>query len=206
MNDRRDGVEEGERVLARQLGDRFGERRRGERAGRDDDAVPIRRRQCRDLLAVDFDQRMGGERSGDGGGEAFAIDRQRSAGRHLIGVGRAHDQRAEPAHLLMQQTDGVVLLVVGAERVRADELGERRGLVGRGGAHGPHLVQHDRNAARGDLPSGLAAGKPAADDVDRWNARVSHGTKLFVAAMRRQCPTFIRTLRVPAVIPHSQSR
>ena len=45
MHDRRDGVEEGERVLAGQLADRLGERGRGERPGGDDDAVPIRRRQ-----------------------------------------------------------------------------------------------------------------------------------------------------------------
>ena len=71
------------------------------------------------------------ERGGDRAGEAVAIDRQRAAGGHLVGIRRAHDQRAEPAHLRMQQADGVVLVVVGAERVRADELGERGGLVGR---------------------------------------------------------------------------
>ena len=95
------------------------------------------------------------ERCGDGGGKAVAIDRERAAGRDLIGVGRAHDQRAEPAHLLVQKADGVVFLVVGAERIGADELGERVGLVGGGRADWPHFVQHHRHAARGDLPGGL---------------------------------------------------
>ena len=42
MHDRRDRVEEGERVLAAEAADGVGKRRRGERAGRDDDVVPIR--------------------------------------------------------------------------------------------------------------------------------------------------------------------
>ena len=65
-------------------------------------------------------------------GKAVAVDRERAAGRHLVGVGGAHDQRAEPAHLLVQQADGVVLRVVGAERVGADQFGIAVGLV-RGG-------------------------------------------------------------------------
>ena len=59
MHDRRDGVEEGERVLAGERADRVRERGRGERAGRDDDAVPVVGRQ-RDLVAPDLDQRMRG--------------------------------------------------------------------------------------------------------------------------------------------------
>ena len=64
----------------------------------------------RDFAALERDQRMGGQRRRDRRGKAVAVDRQRAAGRHLIGVGGAHDQRAEPAHLLMQQADGVVVL------------------------------------------------------------------------------------------------
>ena len=113
-----------------------------------------------------LDQRMARERRGDGLRKAVAVDGERAAGRHLVGVGRAHHQRAEPPHLLVQQADRVVLAVIGAERVRADELGEAVGLVDRGRAPGPHLVQHDGHAAGGDLPSGLAPGKAAADDMD----------------------------------------
>ena len=47
-----------------------------------------------DFLAADVDERLAFERRGDGGGKAVAVDRERAAGRHLIGVGRAHDQRA----------------------------------------------------------------------------------------------------------------
>ena len=124
MHDRRDGVEEGERVLAGQRADRGGESGRGERAGGDDDAVPVRPAARATSPRVERDQRMRRQRRRDGGGKAVAVDRQRAAGRHLVGVGRAHDQRAEPAHLRVQQADGVVLPVVGAERVRADQLGE----------------------------------------------------------------------------------
>ena len=176
VDDRRDGIEEGERVRARELRDGLGERRRGEGAGGDDDVVPLRGRQCRHLLAADVDQRMGGKLRGHGRRETLAVDRERAAGRHLVGVGRAQDQRAEPAHLLVQETNGIVLLVVGAERVRADELCQRRGLVGGGGTLRAHLVEDDRDAARRDLPSGLGAGEPAADDVRWLEALVSHGT------------------------------
>ena len=178
VNDRGDGVEEGERVLAGELGDRFGKRRRGQGSGGDDDAVPIGRRQACDLLAADVDQRMGGKRRGHGRREALAIDRQCASCRDLIDVGRAHDQRAEAAHFLMQEADGVVFLVVGAEGVRADELRERGGLVGRGRAQRTHLVEHDRDAARGDLPSRLGSGKPAADDVHCAQTVFGHGARL----------------------------
>ena len=77
-------------------------------------------------VAVDLDQRMVVQRLGDGGGKAVAVDRERAAGRHLVGVGRAHDQRAQPAHFGVQQADGVVGGIVGAERVGADQFGEAR--------------------------------------------------------------------------------
>ena len=63
MHDRRDGVEEGELGLAGELLDGGGQRRRGERAGGDDDAVPVGRRQAGDLAALDGDQRVRGERA-----------------------------------------------------------------------------------------------------------------------------------------------
>ena len=166
MHDRRDGVEEGERVFAGQRADRGGERRRGQRTGGDDDVVPVVGRQAGDFAALDAnaaDRRASA--ASTAGGKAVAVDRQRAAGRHLVGVGRAHDQRAERAHLAVQQADRVVLGVVGAERVGADEFGEALGLVRGGGARRAHLVQHDRDAGVGDLPGGLAAGEAAADDV-----------------------------------------
>ena len=81
--------------------------------------------------------------------EAFAIDGERRAGRHAVRIGRAHDERAEPPHLLLEQADGVIELVA-AQRVGADQLGELIGLVDGRGAYRPHLVQDDaaRRATR----------------------------------------------------------
>ena len=104
---------------------------------------PVRRRQAGDFGAVDLDQRMVVQRLGDGGRKAVAIDRQRAAGGHLVGVGRAHDQRAQPAHFGVQQADRVVGGVVGAERIGADQFGEAIGAVGLGHPCRAHLVQHD---------------------------------------------------------------
>src|SRR6266446_5832069 len=56
--------------------------------------------------------------------------------------------------------------------------GEVSGPVGRGRAQRTHLVEHDRHAARGDLPSRLGSGKPAADDVHWVQTVFGHGTRL----------------------------
>ena len=111
--------------------------------------------------AVDLDQGMVVQRLGDGCGKPVAVDRQRAAGRHLVGVGRAHDQRSQPAHLGMQQADRVVGGVVGAERIGADEFGQAVGAVRLGHPHRAHLVQDDADAGIGDLPGGFRAGEAA---------------------------------------------
>ena len=49
--------------------------------------------------------------------------------------------------------------------------------MSRGHALGPHLVQHDGNAARGDLPSCLRSGEAAADHMHCSKA-LRHGPKL----------------------------
>ena len=179
VDDRRDGVEEGERRLARQLEDRLGERGRGEGAGGDDHGGPFLRRQAGDLAALDGDERMRFERRRDRVGEAVAVDGQRAAGRHLIGVAFGHDQRAQRAHLLMQQADRVGFGIVRAEGVGADELGKAFGLVGVGAANRAHLVQHDRNAGLGDLPGGFGAGEAAADDMDGFDCAHGHSPERF---------------------------
>ena len=74
-------------------------------------------------------QRLRRQRLGDRGREAVPVDRQRPARRQLVAVAHRHDQRAQPAHLLVQQADRVAHRVVGAERVRADQLGQPVGLV-----------------------------------------------------------------------------
>jgi hypothetical protein len=136
VNDRSDRIEEGQRVLARELGDGVGQCWRGQRSGGDDDAVPIGRGQSGDFFAADLDQRLRGERRGDGGGKSVAIHRQRAAGRNLIGVRRAHDKRAQPTHFLVQKPDGVEVLVIGTEGIRTNQLGKRGGLMSRGHALG----------------------------------------------------------------------
>src|SRR3546814_16786512 len=60
--------------------------------------------------------------------------------------------------LLVQQADRVVLGIVAAEGVGADQLGEAVGHVRPGGAQRAHLVQHHRAAGTGDLPGRLATG------------------------------------------------
>ena len=71
--------------------------RRGQRAGGDDDAVPVRRRQAGDLAALERDRADAPRTAASTAArEAVAVDRERAAGRHLVGVGAAHD-RASPA-------------------------------------------------------------------------------------------------------------
>ena len=175
VHDGGDGVEEGERGLVGEGADGLGERRRGERAGGDDDAGPVGGREAGDLGAVDGDEGVGLEAGGDLGGEGLAVDGERAAGGDGVAVGGGDDEAAGGAHLPVQQADGVLLVVVGAEGVGADELGQGVGLVGEGADRGAHLVQDDGHAHLGGLPGGLGAGEAAADDVDRV---VGHGADL----------------------------
>ena len=117
----------------------------------------------------------------DGGREMVAVDRQRAAGGQLVGVARAHDQRAGAAHLLVQQADRVGGGIVGAEAVGAHQLGQAVRLVRLRHAHGAHLVQDHGQPGAGDLPRRLAAGEAAADDVD---GGVGHGVE---GRGNRQC-------------------
>ena len=166
MHDRGDGIEEGELGFAGERLDRLRQRRRGEGAGRHDDAVPIGRREPVDFLPDDGDEGMALERRADLPSEAVAIDGERATGRKLVTVGGRHDQGMRAPHLLMQQPDGIVGGVVGAERIGADELGESVGLMRLRRPRRAHLVERDGHGRRGELPGGLAAGKTAADDVN----------------------------------------
>src|SRR3546814_2943006 len=62
-----------------------------------------------DLLAHDRDVGMRGERRADAGRKAVAIDRERGARGHLVDAAFAHDQRAQAAHLGVEQPDRVAL-------------------------------------------------------------------------------------------------
>ena len=125
-------------------------------------------RRFENFLAPDVDERLAFERRGDGGGKAVTIDRERAARRQLVGVGGVQHQRAEPAHLGVKEADGAAVGVVGAERVRADQLGELPGLVHGSRAHRAHLMQHHGHAAARDLPGGLGTRKAAANHVNGW--------------------------------------
>jgi hypothetical protein len=166
VHDRRDRIEERQRVLVREFADRVRQRRRGEGTGRDDHVAPFGGRQPGDFGAVDLDQGMVVQRLGDGRGKAVAVDRQRPTRGHLVDVGAAHDQGAEPAHLGVQQAHSVVGGIVRAERVGADQLGQALGAVCLGHPLRAHLVQDDANARIGDLPGGFRTGEAAANHMD----------------------------------------
>ena len=107
MNDRRDGVEEGEGIFAGQRADRVGKRGRGRGSGRDNDAVPVRRRQRRLPRA---DRRSGMTESPRSPRRKSRRDRPRARRRPAPGARRrAHDQRIQPPHLLVQQADRVAV-------------------------------------------------------------------------------------------------
>ncbi len=122
----------------------------------------VGRRRRADLAGLEPHQGMGLQPLGHRIGEAVAVDRQRPAGGHLVLVGGGEDQRAHRAHLGVQQAHRIVLPVVGAERVGADQLGEAAGLVhGRGGPRAafraaPRELRPRRSARR--LP--IRPGRP----------------------------------------------
>ena len=159
MHDRRNGVEERQRVFSGATADRLGKLRRGQRAGGDDDAVPVAGRATISLRSI----AISGSASSAAVialGETVAIDGERAAGRQLVAIGCAYHQRVETAHFGMQKADGAALGIVRAERIGADQFGELSGLVCGGRANRPHFVQHHRHAAARELPGGLGTGSP----------------------------------------------
>ena len=184
MHDRRDRIEERERVLAGDAPDRLRELGRGQRAGRDDHVAGGRIGQRRHRLAADLDQHLGLQRVLHVRGETVPIDRERAARRQLVRIARAHDKRVAAPHLLVQQPDRVVQAVVGAERVGADQLGERAGLVRGGRPARAHLVEDHRNTGLRQLPGRLAAGEPATDHVDRLGHRVTSASPSYISQLR----------------------
>ena len=118
-----------------------------------------------DLLARDRDARLGGQPRRDLAREHLAVDGQRRAGRHARHFGRGHHHRVEPAHLFLDEADGVVELVA-AKRVAAHELGQVAGLVHERRRAGPHLVQRHVLPEARRLPGRFTARQAAADDAD----------------------------------------
>ena len=166
VDDRSNCVEKGQRVLSRSRRDPFGERPGGQRAGGDDDAPPFGRWRG-DESTPHLDQRLGTNRRRHPVGKGIAVDGQRRPGGDARGIGLSEDQRPEAPHLGVDQPDGVVFGIVGAEAVRTHKFGERVGVVGLGAVGAAHLVEHDRHAGAGALPRGFRPGEAAADDVNR---------------------------------------
>jgi hypothetical protein len=79
-------------------------------------------------------------------GEPLTIDRQRRAGGHPARLGGAHDERSQPPHFFLQQSDGVIELVT-AEGIAAHQFGQPIGLVHAGLTPGAHLVEDDTHAS-----------------------------------------------------------
>ena len=118
-------------------------------------------------LSHDGDVRVRFDRARNVGGKGFAVDGERRAGGDAVRVGRAHDERAERPHLLMEQANRIVLGIVAAKAVRADHLGEAIGLMRRSRVAAPaHFADADAQARFGKLPSSFRPGQPAADDVN----------------------------------------
>ena len=166
MHDRRNGIEERQRVFAGAAADRLG--KRGEVSG------PV--------ATMTLSQSAGGATislrsiSISGSASSAAVIASAKPSRStasalpagsLWQIGCAHHQRVEPAHFGMQKADGAALGIVGAERIGADQFGELSGLVHGGRANGPHFVQHRWHAAARKLPGGLGTGEAAADDMNR---------------------------------------
>src|SRR5262249_41641124 len=84
---------------------------------------------------------------------------------HLVPVGDLHHEGAELPHLLLQEPNRRLERPV-PERVGAHQLAEAIRGVRRGPAPRPHLEQVDADPGAGELPPGLTAGEPAADDGD----------------------------------------
>ena len=105
------------------------------------------------------------QRLADGCGKPVAVDRQRPAGGHLIGVGGPHDQRASrrisacsrPTALWRRRPSG-----------RNSSRRARPGLLsGAPRSSGPGASRAGRpNAGIGDLPGRFRTGKAAANHVD----------------------------------------
>jgi hypothetical protein len=81
---------------------------------------------------------------------------------------------------------GVLLVVVRAEAVRADQLGQPVGLVRRGRAAAPaHFRQPHAHPAPRELPCRLAPGEAAADDVHIVGHRAGACARTGIASRKR---------------------
>ena len=119
------------------------------------------------------------ERALNFGGEHIAIHSHGRPGRHTGFLASTHHKAVELAHLVMQQADGILRIVVGTEAVRTDQFGEPVGLVRGGGVPATaHFGQSHAEAALRELPRRLAPRETAADDVDIMGGVFVHAMHL----------------------------
>ncbi len=165
VDDRRNGIEKGQAILPGRADDALRQRLCGQRSGRDDCGAGS----GQGIHAFAHDGNIGVlfEATLDLCREDVPIHGHGAAGRNARHFTGTHDDAVEPAHFVMQQTDGVLLAIVGTEAVRTDEFGEAVRLVcGRRLAAATHLGQADLEPAPCKLPCRLAPSKPATDDVN----------------------------------------
>ena len=122
-------------------------------------------------------------------GKSIAVDGQRTAGGHLVGVGGAHDQGTQTAHFGVQQPDRVIGGIVRAEGIGADQFGEAVGAMRFRHSLRAHLMQHHPDAGPGDLPGGFGTGEAAANDVDRGLAARSWSVPVMGTEVARSADT-----------------
>ena len=98
-------------------------------------------------------------------GESDAIHRKRLAAGHARFLRRPQQQRIEPPQFFLEQPRSRRMLIA-LQRIAADQLGQAVGLMRIGGAHRPHFVERDVDAALRELPGGFRARKASADHCD----------------------------------------
>ena len=154
-------------VLAADPADVLGQGRRGERAGGDDRLAPVGRRQAGHLLAHDA--------SPAGSAASASVTAAAKPSRSTASAPPAGSLcrspmaiTSEPSRRISSCSRPTALPIASSERNEFEQTSSASRSVWCASvpAHRPHLVQHDRHAAPGQLPGGLAAGEAAADDVD----------------------------------------
>ena len=118
-----------------------------------------------DLAGFDGDQRVVAQRLRHVTREGVTVDGEGAARGQAVTVGHRHDQPVSGAHFPMQKADGVLFVVIRAQRVGADHLGQVAGAMGEGAGLGAHFMDHHGHAHIGGLPCSLGPGHAATDDM-----------------------------------------
>ena len=149
-----------QRAHAGQMGDGIGHRVAGQGAGRHNDRAVG---DFADFALLHRDVGMAAQRIGNHARKALPIHRQSPSGGHAGSIRRAHHQRVQRAHFLLEQAHGV-LDTIRSQGIAAHQLCKQRAFMR--GAHllRLHFIQRYRHAAPGQLPGRLAARQARAYD------------------------------------------